>query len=90
MMELVEDYSNGNGYGLFCGRKCGDAKRAACTPFKRGAMKGQKPPECIEAERIAAQQQGQQGSASKAPIVIAIVVGLLALGGAIIYLRRKR
>lgn len=99
---MVDDeYSYGNGYGLFCGRRCGDAKREACIPFKRGAMKGQKPPECIEAEKKAVEQaraatssggKGKgKGKGMSAGAKVGIGIGVLAVVGVLVYLiARKR
>jgi len=82
---MEQNYSNAQGYGIFCGKKCVEKKKAACIPPKSGKNKGVLPIECQRAQEAA-----NSPKKSKAPIIIAAVVGVALIATVIIIARRKK
>ena len=90
MEEWESEYSNAQGYGLFCGKKCVAKKQAQGIPPKRG----KKNIALWEAQQKVQQQQqvvaaAASGGKSKAPIIIATVLGIGLIIGAVVLVKRR-
>jgi hypothetical protein len=90
----MERYSNALGYGIFCGRKCAEAKIAAGIPPK-GSKRETKSTEA-QADLVLAQAalEAQRKSDENAwsPLAVAGVVGasLLALTIMVVVIRKTK
>jgi hypothetical protein len=83
------DFSNAQGYGIFCGKKCVARKQAEGIPPKRG-KKNIAAWEQRQAEMQAQYAGAQAAGNSKAPIIIASLIGVAAIVGIVIYIKRKK
>lgn len=88
-IDIVEQYSNAGGYGLFCGKKCAAQKEAACVPYKRGKMKGQIPLACQQRVAAAA-AQNRGGERSKTGLIVGSLVGVALIVGIIVIVRKRK
>lgn len=89
-MNIVDNYSNAGGYGIFCGKKCIAEKKAQGIPPKRGAKNIAE----FQAEQSQNNQLNQQydesvSSNSSTPLIIGGVL-LLGVVTTIILVIRKR
>jgi hypothetical protein len=83
------DFSNAQGYGLFCGKKCVARKQAEGIPPKRG-KKNIAAWEARQAEQQqAAMAASGGGGRSKAPIVIASLIGVALIVGIVVVIKRR-
>jgi hypothetical protein len=90
------DYSNAQGYGFWCGRKCVAKKQAQGIAPKRSGKGGKHDAAWQELQnekmRVAAASAGgnqDAGGGSKAPLVIGVVV-LLGIVATIVIVKMKK
>ncbi len=85
---MEDNYSNAQGYGIFCGKKCVARKKAEGIAPKRG----KKNIATWNAEQAAiarAQEGAGSQSSSKAPLVIGVVLVLGIIATIVIVKMRK-
>tara|TARA_R110000803_G_scaffold136813_1_gene203756 strand:- start:12319 stop:12591 length:273 start_codon:yes stop_codon:yes gene_type:complete len=88
MINISEQYSSLEGYGIFCGKKCVAKKKAQGLPPKRGKKNIAE----WEAQQVRDAQmyaESEEGGSSKTPLIIGGIV-LLGVIGAIIYIVKKK
>ena len=91
-MEAYGGWSNYGGYGLFCGKKCAEARKAAGVPPKANKVAKLKSAEADMMLAQAAILAQNQEDKSWSPLAVAGVVGASLLGIAVmvVIIRRSR
>ena len=85
----MDNYSNAQGYGIFCGKKCVAEKQAQGIPPKNGKKNKARWAE-EQALKAAQAQQAESGGGSSTMLIIGSLVGVALIIGVIVMIKRKK